>query len=146
MTTIAIKDGIISYDSQCTAGDRIESLKYDKKHSLHGYHFFSSGSVSDIEKLIAVFFDERSLPKPPKNGSLQATTYVVTPEKDVYMCGFYDDELWMDHIGWRECTAIGSGSAYAIGAMDAGATAQEAVKIACGRDIYSGGRIRTFKI
>jgi ATP-dependent protease HslVU (ClpYQ) peptidase subunit len=41
--------------------------------------------------------------------------------------------------------AIGSGAAFAMGAMDAGATAKEAVKIAC-RDVYTGGKIRTYKI
>jgi ATP-dependent protease HslVU (ClpYQ) peptidase subunit len=46
----------------------------------------------------------------------------------------------------RSCDAIGSGEEYAIGAMDAGLSAKDAVKIACNRDIYSGGRIRTFKI
>jgi len=33
--------------------------------------------------------------------------------------------------------AVGSGGKYALGAMDAGCTAQEAVKIACNRCIYT---------
>ena len=41
--------------------------------------------------------------------------------------------------------AIGSGASYALGAMDAGATAKEAVKIAS-RDVYTGGIIRTHKL
>ena len=37
--------------------------------------------------------------------------------------------------------AIGSGSRFAMGALMAGASAVEAVKIACGLDVYSGGRV-----
>lgn len=54
--------------------------------------------------------------------------------------------LWVDHKGREELTptpcAIGSGQEIAIGAMDAGATPDQAVAIACKRDIYSGGTIR----
>jgi ATP-dependent protease HslVU (ClpYQ) peptidase subunit len=41
--------------------------------------------------------------------------------------------------------AIGSGATLAIGAMDAGKSAADAVKIACARDIYSGGSITVLK-
>lgn len=37
--------------------------------------------------------------------------------------------------------AAGSGSAVALGALDAGASPQEAVEIACRRDLYTGGNI-----
>lgn len=42
--------------------------------------------------------------------------------------------------------AIGSGAACALAAMDAGADAVKAVRIACKRDIYSGGRVRSVKV
>lgn len=38
-------------------------------------------------------------------------------------------------------TAIGTGRAFAMGAMLSGKTPKEAVEIACQRDIYSGGEI-----
>lgn len=40
----------------------------------------------------------------------------------------------------------GCGSDIALGAMDAGATAIEAVKIACKRNIYTGGKVQSFCI
>lgn len=40
---------------------------------------------------------------------------------------------------------IGSGGAYGVAAARAGASAKEAVKIACGIDVYSGGPIRVKK-
>ncbi|GAI22667.1 unnamed protein product, partial [marine sediment metagenome] len=42
--------------------------------------------------------------------------------------------------------AIGSGSAYALAAMDMGASAEEAVRAAMKRDIYTGGKVRTMRI
>lgn len=39
--------------------------------------------------------------------------------------------------------AIGSGRDFAMGAMLAGASARQAVEIACARDIYSGGAIQS---
>jgi 20S proteasome alpha/beta subunit len=43
-------------------------------------------------------------------------------------------------------SANGSGWEIALGAMDAGATAVEAVKIACKRDVYSGVKVRSFTV
>jgi len=37
--------------------------------------------------------------------------------------------------------AIGSGGAYAIGALDAGASAEKSVQIACGRDLYTSAPV-----
>lgn len=39
--------------------------------------------------------------------------------------------------------AIGSGADIALGALDQGATAEEAVKIACKRNVLSGGAVTT---
>lgn len=52
---------------------------------------------------------------------------------------------FVDHKGRRIATpapaATGSGQDYAFGAMDHGASPGQAVLIACGRDIHSGGVI-----
>jgi len=42
--------------------------------------------------------------------------------------------------------STGSGSVYAVGAMDAGASAEEAVNIACYRDPYSGGDVQVMSL
>jgi len=42
--------------------------------------------------------------------------------------------------------AIGSGRCFAIGALEAGATASEAVSIACAYDVTSSGSITTVKL
>lgn len=55
--------------------------------------------------------------------------------------------LWVDHKGREVLTpvpcAIGSGEEIALGAMDAGVSPYRAVEIACNRDIYSGGPVRS---
>ena len=46
----------------------------------------------------------------------------------------------------KELNAWGSGSMYALGAMDQGATALEALRIAMKRDPGTGGKIRTLTL
>jgi ATP-dependent protease HslVU (ClpYQ) peptidase subunit len=53
---------------------------------------------------------------------------------------YYDNEL-IPVIVEDEITAIGSGSAFAIGAIDAGASPRQAVEIACERDEGSKGPV-----
>jgi ATP-dependent protease HslVU (ClpYQ) peptidase subunit len=56
---------------------------------------------------------------------------------------FNEDEKW---IAMEFPFAIGSGSEIALGAMDAGASPEEAVEIACRRDPFSGGAITRLDI
>ena len=57
---------------------------------------------------------------------------------------YYDQELVPATID-DPIYAIGSGSDYALGAIDAGATPKRAVEIACARDDSSGGPIVVVK-
>lgn len=52
-----------------------------------------------------------------------------------YSGGNYEEISKGQHI------AFGTGSHFALGAMDAGASVKKAIQIACQRDIYSGGEI-----
>jgi ATP-dependent protease HslVU (ClpYQ) peptidase subunit len=47
---------------------------------------------------------------------------------------------------FRGAYAIGSGSDFAMGAMLAGKTAAESVRIATKLDIYSGGAVRSIAV
>lgn len=58
--------------------------------------------------------------------------------------------LWVDYKG-RETSvptpsATGSGQDYAYGAMEAGASPEQAVLIACKRDIHSGGEVTVLSL
>ncbi len=60
----------------------------------------------------------------------------------------HDDKtgVWRQPLDPANPDAIGSGSAYALAAMDMGASAEEAVRAAMKRDIYTGGTVRTIVI
>ena len=70
------------------------------------------------------------------------TALVLTPDKQVLM---YDGNVALN-LGHNVPASIGSGSVFAIAAMDAGSSAEEAVNIAMKRDVYSGGEITVVQL
>lgn len=70
------------------------------------------------------------------------TALVLTPDRQVLM---YDGNVALN-LGQDVTASIGSGSVFAIAAMDAGASAEDAVKIAMKRDVYSGGEITVVQL
>ncbi|MEE4626600.1 hypothetical protein V2K62_03170 [Pseudomonas alliivorans] len=77
---------------------------------------------------------------------MECSGFVVDNGK-LMMVG-HDDKtgVWRQPPDLANHDAIGSGSAYALAAMDMGASAEEAVKAAMKRDIYTGGTVRTVVI
>lgn len=137
MTTIAYKDGVIAYDSRQTRNSAIVSDNAPKCQVVDGVSFFLSGAVCDEKALIAAYFGTAS-PVP-----VECSGYVVDGGK-LMMVG-HDDKtgIWKQELELSNPDAIGSGAAYAVAAMDMGASAEDAVKAAMKRDIYTGGTIRT---
>ncbi|MGY2337960.1 proteasome subunit beta [Pseudomonas sp. SDO5532_S415] len=137
MTTIAYKDGVIAYDSRQTRNDRIVSDSALKCQVVDGVSFFLSGAVCDEKALTAAYFGTPS-PVP-----VECSGYVVDGGK-LMMVG-HDDKtgIWKQALDPSNPDAIGSGAAYALAAMDMGASAEDAVRAAMKRDIYTGGTIRT---
>lgn len=141
MTTIAYKDGIIAWDSQETAGDMVVSRNIQKMVRNGHLFFWGCGVAAHIEQLAALIAaGHKTSPDDLQAGGM------LWDGKDLYVCGMDDDNIVLSRICLDDCYAIGSGSEYAIGAMDFGATAQESVKIAANRDVNTGGRIRTKRI
>jgi 20S proteasome alpha/beta subunit len=140
MTTIAYKDGVIAYDSRQTRNNRIVSDSVTKCQVVDGVHFFLSGAVCDEGALIAAYFGTPS-PVP-----VECSGYVVDGGK-LMMVGHDDNTgIWKQELDPSNPDAIGSGSPYALAAMDMGASAAEAVRAAMKRDIYTGGKVRTLTI
>ena len=140
MTTIAYKDGVIAYDSRQTRSGSIVSDDCQKLTVVDGVSFFISGAVCDEKALIAAYFGTPS-PVP-----VECSGYVVDGGR-LQMVG-HDDKtgVWRQDLDPANPDAIGSGSAYALAAMDMGASAEEAVRAAMKRDIYTGGKVRTMRI
>jgi len=140
MTTIAYKDGVIAYDSRQTRNDRIVSDNCLKSHIVDGVNFFLAGTVCDEKALIAAYFGTPS-PVP-----VECSGYAVDGGK-LLMIGHDDDTgLWRQDLDLANPDAIGSGAPYALAAMDMGASAEDAVRAAMKRDIYTGGIVRSIKL
>ena len=140
MTTIAYKDGIIAYDSRLTAGEVILSDNIEKKVVVGDDVLFMTGPTSDYKSFIEAFKGNNI-----KKDTLDAAAIAVVGG-NLFKCGYQDGDLWMCPIDELTPTSIGSGSEFAYGAMDCGKSAAESVKVASGRDVNTGGEIRTFKI
>ena|SRR5687768_13962526 len=134
MTTITFREGIMAADSRMTLGGAVigNVVKIVRRDDgalcggcgrlawLQAFHeWFLNGEQDDLPDV-----DEDSMgliarPKKPLQAFEEAGTYEW---KTPYF-------------------AMGSGRRFALGAMYAGASAQEAVKAAIKFDIYSGGKV-----
>lgn len=142
MTTIAYRDGVIAYDSRVTAGPTIVDDNRSKRVSRRGVEYFMCGCVSDQEYLIRWYQGEK--PETPDNVEASA---IIVSDGVVYMAGYVkDDGFFLCPLRQDNVAAMGSGEDHALTAMDMGADAKTAVKMAAKRDTQTGGRIRTFRV
>lgn len=141
MTTIAYDGKTIAYDSRVTAGGRIDSDDFNKRFDYCGIKFFFSGTLKDWEKA----FDAWESGECDEGGDFNAI--VVDESGEVWSFSSLSDgsveKLKADDFG---VIATGSGMAHALTAMDMGADAKTAVKMAAKRDCCTGGRIRTYRV
>lgn len=137
MTTIAYRSGIICCDSRATEGDTIITDRCRKYFKRNGWRFWLAGATSQFAQFVIDC----------------ASDSAKTTARDVHGFAVMGGDVFrVDCIGGRvnfdriteEYDAIGSGQAFALAAMDAGATACEAVKIAAKRDPGTGGRVRVY--
>lgn len=141
MTTIAYKDGVVAYDSQASAGVTIVDDDVDKKWVRGESLFFMAGSPDEIAVFLDAFEDgEDTYPY------IHDVNGILVEPDGLFSVGSIEGKIWKQKWNGLKPYAIGCGGRFAWGAMDMGATAERAVKVACRRDIYSGGRVRTFKI
>lgn len=142
MTTIAVKNGIMAYDSRISDGDSHIGFM-NKGRKTGKYLIATCGSVEEGE----MFMDWLAA------GGADADKKLYGLDKDLgnftALCVnkkgetiFYEHRLYPYSID-APFYAIGSGSAYALGAMAAGKSAAEAVRIAAQFDLATGGTVRT---
>lgn len=135
MTTIAYKDGILACDSK-VSGSGAKFCTWTKIFDLGNAVAAFSGPILSIE-IIKEFIVkspkkwQSALAKKP-DGSELAVGIVLVKKK-----------IWIieSSIAWQveeQPLALGSGSAFALGAMYAGFSAPKAIEIACQLDCYSG--------
>jgi len=101
------------------------------------------GCVTDFEPIIALYFNK---PCDKELKYLTGSTLIIIEDNgDVFEFGVMESgEVLTSKI--FDSYAWGSGVSFALAALDCGKDAVGAVKIAIGRDMYSGGTIRSINI
>lgn len=150
MTTIAVKDGIMVGDGRCSLGSTVIKDDMVKVFWINNHLMGGAGrarSISTFAQWLQKHTDYTivnqevgdlvDLIPPVLQDDEEFTALVLTPDRQVLM---YDGNVALN-LGQDVPASIGSGSVFALAAMDAGTSAEDAVKIAMKRDVYSGGEI-----
>lgn len=138
MTTIAYRAGVLAADSQVSTGNIREGTA-TKARKFGRILAGGAGTAAIMER----FFDwvRNGLEgEDPWRGEETGNGFVVLPD-GLIVC-------WGKNGPWPVRTdfwAIGSGSDIAMGAMAAGASAEEAVALVAKHDLYTGGPIRVLR-
>lgn len=150
MTTITYKDRKIASDGQISFGDRIDNYSLKKVRKINGCLVGGAGRLSSVLQFFD-WFQEWSDAQQVQGESPHVKVFVPEgiDDEDFYGLVIFADEVIFMYEGGKKSYqmtgsphyAIGSGSDYALAAMDAGASADEAVAIAMARDVYTGGEI-----
>ena len=139
MTTIAYHHGDkqIAIDSRTTSGGRINTDKAEKIIKRGRRKYYMCGSTCDYDRFV----------NEAENGEgtieLEAWCFMVEGGK-VYKVTQERKRYLFSLMTFNE--SMGSGSDYALAAMDFGQSAKQAVQYAAKRDIYTGGKIRVFNV
>lgn len=136
MTTIAYRDGVLAVDSLCTWGDARDgrTIKATQRGRVLAA---GAGKIASVQAFLDWFRGGMD-GDPPKMG-----------EEDKSAFGFIfpggATVVTWSAIGWERCDydvfTAGSGGEYARGALEMGATPEEAVAVAIKHDTKSGGPI-----
>jgi ATP-dependent protease HslVU (ClpYQ) peptidase subunit len=154
MTTIVVKGLEMASDSRCTSGDFIESDDYVKIKRIGGCLVGCAGSA-----LSSLKFQDWFTTQLEHQAASEAFPFldILMPEdmveKDFIALVLYDTGEIYEFYGTAsvfpisgEYTAIGSGKQYALCALDTGCNIEEAIRVACKRDIFSGGEMQLFSL
>jgi len=144
MTTIIYchKTKKIACDSRFTCNGIITTDNAIKYKKTGDKVYFLSGDVSDYSRLV-----EAS--KNAENGqsvlieTAVSCSSIMAKNGSVFSVGITDSgQYWEEKLD--QSHSIGSGSCFALAALDHGKSALDSVKYAMSRDMYSGGKIRVY--
>lgn len=155
MTTIAYKNGIMVSDGRMSLGDMIIKDNTEKVFWVNNHLVGVCGRaraintfVTWLQKMTDYHIVNQEvgelvdLVPPALEDDEGYTALVVTPSRQVLM---YEGNTPID-MGVDIPMSVGSGSCFALAAMKAGNSAEEAVKVACELDVYSGGEITVVQL
>lgn len=137
MTTVAYKDGVIAADSLVTAdGARVGTV--EKIGKIKGIFYGASGNLALMQKF-GTWIRGGMKGDPPEVKENEGEAFVIHGNHVVTFCHAGTDCMKVERF------ASGSGWRTALGAMDAGADAEMAVRVAIKSDTASGGGITVLR-
>ncbi len=138
MTTIAYRDGYVAADSASWKGDVLMGY-VNKIHEVsEGVVFVGCGVLHEVRSMVESYESRTPFPE-----LKDATVVQFNPNKRIMEYGSEGYAFLCDH---KTYMAWGSGSQLALGAMAAGATAEEAVKAAVKHDAFTAGKVKVVKV
>lgn len=138
MTTIAFKDGVMASDSQESEDDFKWPCWSQKLYRVRNLVVGGCGDSSVILHFLAWLDNGKQPEAAPQLRKGQEFGALVWDGKDLALV----DEGFIAIPVDCPCFAIGSGRDFAMGAMMAGASAEDAVRIAMQLDRNSGGDVQ----
>lgn len=135
MTTVAYRDGVLAADTLFTANGMRDHYSA-KAWRIGRVLAAATGNSARIARFRAWAAGGLKGPSPYEDASDGGNGLVVAPGQPLLLAG--SAGLTPIHA---EFYAIGSGEDFALGAMEMGATAHEAVVVAARRDTATGGAI-----
>lgn len=154
MTVICYRSEIMASDGRVTEDSSIFSNKHKKIFRLKsGGLLGTAGDADDRDVVTLLDKCKGKLPTHKQLLSLEMemSAILAQPDGKVYVleAGKEEkEERWVAAIFEinEPFIAVGSGSAWAMGAMDRGATAEQAVKTAIKYNNTCGGAVQVFKL
>lgn len=148
MTTVVFRDGVLAADSQLSlttdAGFGYKEFSARKLFEVEGWLIGISGNPASAQRFL-LFMRRLAQAAPgedvetPMLEDDDIDCLVIDPDGQVFSVGVDLAFVPMD----GDYFAIGTGAPYALVALGAGASAEDAVRAAAGLDLYTGGRIQT---
>jgi ATP-dependent protease HslVU (ClpYQ) peptidase subunit len=144
MTTIAYRDGIMAADSRAYAGFNANlGTKRKIRRCADGRLIGCSTNQVGLGEAILDWYEAGAdAASCPKSAELKFVLLVVSPDGTAF---YANDDFNLAGPIEADFFAIGSGEGEAHGAMHAGASAAEAVEIACRCDVWSGLPVVTIR-
>jgi ATP-dependent protease HslVU (ClpYQ) peptidase subunit len=142
MTTVCYRDGILAVDSMVTSGDCLVGTSEKAKMMPDGSFVAHGGILADAELVFAWIAEGEDAKDKPSVDPDQFEAVRVYPNgRIVWYSGKLTRFEYTEHRGFF---AFGSGERFALGAMAAGASAEEACRIACEFDTTSMEPVKTY--
>lgn len=137
MSVVVYRDGLLAADTRAYGGPYQTSPgRKTKIYSLDdGARIGITSAVIGMPERFVAWLKAGAIPKEFGEPAPDLRAMLIKPDGKLFLA---DDGLHFSGPIDSEYYAIGSGAAYAMGAMAMGASADEAVKVACKFDLHCG--------